>query len=81
MVRATKEGLKMAGRKKESFESGRVEFKAEPEWVKHATQEAIRLGFGNLSALIRFAVTRYLAEIATSQPAPPPEPKKGGRKG
>jgi len=78
MVRATREGLTMAGRKKESFESGRVEFKAEPAWVRHATADAMRLGFGNLSALIRFAVTRYLAEVAAEQP--PPREKKGGRK-
>lgn len=75
MVKATKEGLNVAGRKKESFKSGRVEFKADPEWVEEATAEAMRLGFGSLSALIRFAVTRYLAEVAAEQPAVV-EPKK-----
>jgi hypothetical protein len=59
----------MAGRKKESFERGRVEFKAPPEWVERATKEAERAGFGNLSAFIRFVVTQYLdnADVGRAQ--------------
>jgi hypothetical protein len=66
----------MAGRKKVSFERGRVEFKAPEEWVRRATALAERLGFGNLSAFIRFAVTDYMDRVA---PETPPAGKKGGK--
>jgi hypothetical protein len=49
----------MAGRKKERFDKGRVEFKATAEWVERANDEAVRLGL-NLSAFIRMVVTQYL---------------------
>jgi hypothetical protein len=70
------EGRKrMAGRKKESFDSGRVELKATPAWIRRATAAAEELGFGSLSALIRFAVTKYLNETLPE----PPHGKKGGK--
>jgi hypothetical protein len=47
------------GRKKTSFERGRIEFKAPPEWVERATLEGERLGL-NLSAFIRMAVTQWM---------------------
>ena len=71
----------MAGRKKENFERGRVEFKAPPEWIERVNAEAERSGHGNLSAFIRFVVTQYLdnieAERAARQPAP--TPRKGAK--
>lgn len=63
----------MAGRKKENFDRERVEFKADPEWIERVNDAAIRLGFGNLSALIRFVVTQYV----DSNPPPLPKKKKG----
>jgi hypothetical protein len=47
----------MAGRKKESFDRGRVEFKAPPEWIEEVNEEAQRLGL-NLSSYIRMVVTQ-----------------------
>ncbi len=63
MTKTLTDARKMAGRKKESFDRGRVEFKADPAWIERATREAERAGFGNLSAFIRFAVTQYLDQI------------------
>jgi hypothetical protein len=79
MSTGTMEG-RMAGRKKESFERGRIEFKASEEWTRRANEAAQRLGFGSLSALIRFAVTKYLDEAAPEPPAAgkPGKGKKGG---
>ena len=68
---------RMAGRKKESFDRGRVEFKADPEWIERATRAAEALGFGSLSALVRVAVTAYLAQHLPE--APPAQRKR--RKG
>src|SRR5262249_49579785 len=66
---------RMAGRKKESFSRGRVEFMADPAWIERATRVAEQQGFGNLAAMIRFVLTRYLNEVD-----PLPEgPEKGGR--
>jgi hypothetical protein len=65
----------MAGRKKKVFDRGRVEFLADEAWVRRATAIALRLGFGNLSAFVRFAVTEYMDRVA---PEPPPG-KKGGK--
>jgi hypothetical protein len=68
----------MAGRKKENFSRGRVEFKAPEAWVRRAMEVAERLGFGNLSAFVRFAVTDYMNRVA---PPPPPEEKRKGKGG
>jgi hypothetical protein len=72
----------MAGRRKESFDRGRVEFKAPPEWVERATREGERLGL-NLSAFIRMAVTQWMDKAAAERAAvpqqTPPTPKKGGK--
>jgi len=62
------ENPRMAGRKKENFDRGRVEFKAPPKWIKRATDEAERAGFGSLSAFIRFAVTQYLDRAEGEHP-------------
>lgn len=59
----------MAGRKKENFDRGRVEFKAEPAWIERATKEAERSGHGNLSAFIRFAVTQYMDRVEAERAA------------
>jgi hypothetical protein len=69
------EKSRMAGRKKESFDRGRVEFKAPEEWIRRANEMALSMGFGNLSAFIRFVVTQYMNEQAP-EVAPPPA-KKG----
>ena len=50
---------RMAGRKKESFDRGRVEFKCEPELAERATIEGARQGL-NLSAFIRMVLINYL---------------------
>jgi hypothetical protein len=70
------EGQRMAGRKKTKFDRGRVEFKAEEAWVRRATAIALRLGFGNLSAYIRFAVTDHMNRVS---PETEEKPKRGGR--
>jgi hypothetical protein len=57
----------MAGRKKENFDRNRVEFMAEPAWVKRADDMAKRLGFGNLSVFIRFAVTEFMDRMETER--------------
>jgi hypothetical protein len=49
----------MAGRKKENFDRKRVEFMAEPEWIRRADTEAKRLGL-NLSSFIRMVVTQHM---------------------
>jgi hypothetical protein len=67
----------MAGRKKESFDRGRIEFKASADWTRRANAAAERLGFGSLSALIRFAVTRYLDEVSPETPRT--SRKEGGK--
>jgi len=76
---ATAGGRRMAGRRKESFERGRIEFKASEAWTRRANAAAERLGFGSLSALIRFAVTRYLDEVAPEPPADQGGAKKPGK--
>ena len=68
----------MAGRKKENFDRGRVEFKATPEWTERATRAGERLGL-SLSAFIRMVVTQYLDRMEAEQPQPsnkrkPPSP-------
>jgi hypothetical protein len=73
------EARRMAGRRKESFDRGRVEFKAPEDWIRRANGLALRMGFGNLSAFIRFVVTQYMNEHAPEEPPPPPAPKKGGK--
>lgn len=65
----------MPGRKKENYDRGRVEFKAEPEWIERADVEAKRGGHGSLSAFIRFAVTKYMDEIDTRRPPKRRRPK------
>jgi hypothetical protein len=57
----------MAGRKKENFDRGRVEFKAEPEWIERAAKYGERVGM-NLSTLIRVAVTQYLDQAGADRP-------------
>lgn len=52
----------MAGRKKENFDRGRVEFKAPAEWIEKVTREGERLGL-NLSAFIRMIVSQYMDEL------------------
>jgi hypothetical protein len=65
----------MAGRKKESFDRGRVEFKADPEWVARLNRQAVRIGL-NLSSLIRMVMTRWLDEAEAQEP---PRRKGGGQ--
>lgn len=65
---------RVAGRKKENFDRARVEFKAEPIWIKRAHDTATRLGFGNLSDFIRFAVTYYIDQVDTERPPPRRKP-------
>ena len=77
MTTVLRKGPGMAGRKKESFERGRVEFKAPADWQRRVAAAAERLGFGSLSALIRFAVTKYLDEVL---PEAAPEEQKKGKK-
>ena len=64
---ALTEKPRMAGRKKENFDRGRVEFKADPEWIERVTREAERLGL-NLSAFIRMVVTQYMDKIGAERP-------------
>jgi hypothetical protein len=64
----------MAGRKKESFSRGRVEFKAPPGWIERATREGERLGL-NLSSFIRMVVTQYMERVETERAAQ----RKGGK--
>lgn len=59
MTTLATETRRMAGRKKENFERGRVELMAEPKWIARANTEAERLGM-SLSAFIRMVVTQYL---------------------
>jgi len=66
----------MAGRKKENYARGRVEFKAEPDWIVRADEMAKRLGFGNLSVFFRVAVTDFMDRMDTQRPpqSHPPKP-------
>jgi hypothetical protein len=64
---------RMAGRKKENYDRGRVEFKATPEWILRADRMAKEDGHGNLSSFIRFAVTQYMEQRELE--------KRAGRKG
>jgi hypothetical protein len=64
-------------RRKESFERGRVEFKASPSWIERATREAERRGL-NLSAWIRMVVSDHLEKLEADRPLPPPQRKKKG---
>jgi hypothetical protein len=64
----------MAGRKKENFDRGRVEFKASPEWIERVTREGERLGL-NLSAFIRMVVTQAVERAETERAGRP----KGGK--
>lgn len=67
---------RMAGRKKENYERGRVEFMADPAWIERADDCAKRLGFGNLSAFLRFVTTQYMDQVDVDRPpAPRPRPK------
>ena len=61
-------------RKKQSFDSGRVEIRAEPEWIERVTAEADRLGL-NLSAYIRLAVNERLDRTEAAEP-----PRRGKSK-
>jgi hypothetical protein len=58
----------MAGRKKENFDRKRVEFMAEPEWIKRAASEAERLGL-NLSSFIRMVVTQHMDKTEAERDA------------
>jgi hypothetical protein len=58
---------KMAGRKKENYARGRVEFMADPEWIARVDRQARRLGT-NVSAYIRQAVTRQLERDEAEAP-------------
>jgi hypothetical protein len=66
------------GRKKESFERGRVEFKASPAWIERATREAERRGL-NLSAWIRMVISDYLEQLDAERPAAPKQPRRKGK--
>jgi hypothetical protein len=57
----------MAGRKKENFERGRVEFKADPEWIERVNAEAERIGL-NLSSFIRMVMTQYMDKVEAERP-------------
>ncbi len=61
-------------RKKSSFDRGRIEFKAPPEWIERATHEGERLGL-NLSAFIRMAVTQWMDRVEAERAAQ----KRGAR--
>ena len=74
-MQTTFAGKKPVGRKKESFERGRVEFKAPPDWVERATREGERLGL-NLSAFIRMVVSQYMERVEADRAAA----KRGGAK-
>jgi hypothetical protein len=69
---------KVAGRKKENFDRGRVEFKAPPDWIERATRHGERIGL-NLSSFMRMVVTQYMDEVDRESPPPPP-PKRGGHR-
>lgn len=58
---------RVAGRKKENFGRSRVEFKADPDWIKRAYNTLKLLGFGNLSDFIRYTVTKYMDQIDTER--------------
>jgi hypothetical protein len=55
----SKEGRKVAGRKKENYTRGRVEFQADPEWIERVDRQARRLGM-NISVYVRWATTKQL---------------------
>ncbi len=69
MTETLTEKPRMAGREKENFERGRVEFKADPEWIRHVHHEAERLGL-NLSSFIRMVVTQYMDRLEAERPTP-----------
>ncbi len=54
-------------RKKQHFETGRVEIRADPKWIARVTAEANRLGL-NLSAYIRLAVNERLDRTEAAEP-------------
>jgi hypothetical protein len=62
--------------------SGRVDFRAEPEWIELVEQVAKHMGMG-LSAYIRMATNERLARDGARPPVPqardPKQPR--GRKG
>lgn len=70
MPQTVTETFRMAGRKKEVFDRGRIEFKATAEWTERAMRHAERLGLNNLSAFIRFAVTQWMEEAEAANPLP-----------
>lgn len=66
----------MAGRKKENFDRGRVEFKAPPDWIERATKHGERLGL-SLSSFMRMVVTQYMDKAdAELPPIIPARPKR-----
>jgi hypothetical protein len=67
---------RVAGRKKENFDRGRVEFKADPVWIRRLHDTASRLGFGDMSNFIRFAMTKFMDDVDAERG---PAGKKGGK--
>jgi hypothetical protein len=55
----TKRKTEMPGRKRENFDRPRIEFVADPEWIRLVANEADRMGL-SLSAFIRLAVNEKL---------------------
>lgn len=53
---------RQVGRKKESLDRERVEFRADPEWIERVNTEALRLGL-NLSSFIRMIVTQHMDRV------------------
>ena len=76
MPEALTEASRMAGRKKENFERGRLELVADPELISRAAAQAARLGI-SLSAYVRVAISLKVERDEAD--APPPRKKNGGK--
>jgi hypothetical protein len=69
----------MMGRKKGLEMSGRIDFRADPAWIAVVEEAAKRLGMG-VSAYVRMATNKQLAQDGFVAPARPPEPEPAKRR-
>jgi hypothetical protein len=69
----------MGRRKDRKSMSGRVDFRAEPDWIDLVEEAAKRLGLG-MSAYIRLATNERLSRDGLVAPARPPDESAKPRK-
>jgi hypothetical protein len=55
------------GRKKENFERGRLELKADPEWIARVVEYGETLGL-SLSAFVRLSVNEKMQRMDAERP-------------